>query len=146
MSLLSDIFTWWNGTTLSTRLYTKYRGQLVGEDGFGNKYYTEKKTAKEASAKRRSGSQAAEKAQKPARRWVIYSGVAEATKVPPEWFAWLHHISDDLPFENEPLKTWHKPHVENMTGTSQAWRPAGSILNTPRRRISTLDYEPWRAE
>ncbi|MEJ2227127.1 MAG: NADH:ubiquinone oxidoreductase subunit NDUFA12 [Alphaproteobacteria bacterium] len=131
MSLLSDIFTWWNGTTLSTRLYTKRKGQLVGEDGSGNKYYTEKNAAK---------------AQQPVRRWVIYNGVAEASKVPPEWFAWLHHVSDDLPFENEPIKTWHKPHVENMTGTSQAWRPAGSILNTPRRRVSTLDYEPWRAE
>jgi NADH:ubiquinone oxidoreductase subunit len=132
MSLLTDIFTWWNGTTLSTRLYTKYKGQLVGEDSSGNKYYTEKKTDKETQA--------------PVRRWVIYNGVAEATKIPPEWFAWLHHISDDLSAENEPLKSWHKPHAENMTGTSKAWRPVGSILNTPRRRISALDYEPWRAE
>ena len=89
MSLLSDIFTWWNGTTLSTRLYTKYKGQLVGEDSSGNKYYTEKKTDKETQA--------------PVRRWVIYNGVAEATKIPPEWFAWLHHISDDLFVENEQL-------------------------------------------
>jgi NADH:ubiquinone oxidoreductase subunit len=132
MSLLSDIFTWWNGTTLSTRLYTKRHGQLVGEDSSGNKYYTEKNADKAS--------------QTPARRWVVYNGVAEATKVPPEWFAWLHHISDDLSVENEPLKSWHKPHVENMTGTSRAWRPANSILNTPRRRISASDYEPWRAE
>lgn len=39
MGLISDLFTWWNGATLSTRLYTNARGVFVGEDDQGNRYY-----------------------------------------------------------------------------------------------------------
>ena len=38
MSLLSQIFTWWNGQTIGTRFYTSRRGELVGEDDQGNRY------------------------------------------------------------------------------------------------------------
>ncbi len=82
MSLISDLFTWWNGATLSTRLYTSRHGRLIGEDGFGNKYY-EDKTGVGPAGK--------------ARRWVIYVGDAEASKVPPEWYGWLHYILDEPP-------------------------------------------------
>ncbi len=33
------------------------------------------------------------------RRWVIYSGDAEASKVPPGWNGWLHHTVDVAPTE-----------------------------------------------
>ena len=32
MSIFSQLFTWWNGQTIGTRLYTARKGQLVGED------------------------------------------------------------------------------------------------------------------
>lgn len=151
MSLISDIFTWWNGATLSTRLYTQRRGLLVGEDATGNKYYTEKAMAadqKNASRTRPSGSRDDKKAAAPKqyRRWVVYDGVAEASKVPPEWYGWLHHVTDEVPSPNDPVRSWQKSHEENMTGTSGAHRPAGSILAPHRRRVGTPDYEPWRAE
>ena len=38
MSLLSQIFTWWNGQTIGTRFYTARNGELVGEDDQGNRY------------------------------------------------------------------------------------------------------------
>ena len=66
---LLHYFTWWNGATLSTRLYTNARGQFVGEDDRGNRYY------QDADGKGTAG--------KP-RRWVIYKGYAEASKVPPD--------------------------------------------------------------
>lgn len=131
MSLLSDLFTWWNGSTLSTRLYTTKHGRAVGEDSFGNKYYEDKNGVGPAG--------------KP-RRWVIYNGEAEASKVPPEWHGWLHYILDEPPSSSYQPKSWQKPHVENLTGTAQAHRPPGSILRPGRRVNVASDYEPWQAE
>lgn len=131
MSLISDLFTWWNGATLSTRLYTSRHGRLIGEDGFGNKYYEDKTRIGPAGK---------------ARRWVIYLGDAEASKVPPEWHGWLHYILDEPPGNDYQAKSWQKPHIANRTGTADAYRPAGSILNQQRRRPAASDYEPWRAE
>ena len=33
------IFTWWQGATLNTLFHTWRKGELVGEDEFGNRYY-----------------------------------------------------------------------------------------------------------
>lgn len=131
MSLISDIFTWWNGATLSTRLYTSRHGRLIGDDGYGNKYYEDKTGVGPAG--------------KP-RRWVIYVGDAEASKVPPEWHGWLHYSLDEPPGNDYQAKSWQKPHIANRTGGADAYRPTGSILNQQRRRVAAPDYEPWRAE
>ena len=121
MSLFSDLFTWWNGATLSTRLYTSRHGHLVGQDGFGNSYYEDKTGVGPARP----------------RRWVIYLGVADASKVPPEWHGWLHYSLDEPPANDYQAKSWQKPHIPNRTGTPEAYRPTGSILN-PQRRVSLL--------
>ena len=76
MGLLSDIFTWWNGATIGTRVYTALAGSFVGQDEFGNRYY-----------QRKDGS----------RRWVIYNGYAEASSIPPGWYGWMHKIVDEAP-------------------------------------------------
>jgi NADH:ubiquinone oxidoreductase subunit len=131
MSIWSDIFTWWNGATLSTRLYTKRRGLYIGEDAGGNKYY---------EASRGVGPSG-----KP-RRWVLYNGEAEASKVPPEWRGWLHYMYDEPPSGAYQPKPWQKAHIENKTGTPDAYRPTGSILSPARRRPAAPDYEPWQAE
>jgi NADH:ubiquinone oxidoreductase subunit len=77
----------------------------------------------------------------------MYRGEPEASKVPPEWHAWLHHTVDEVPHpESRPRYPWEKPHQPNMTGTPQAYRPAGSILRGGMRAPSTGDYEPWTPE
>lgn len=128
LKLLSLIFTWWNGATIGTYIFTANKGKLVGEDSQGNKYYEERKPAKGA---------------KP-RRWVIYNGTAEASRVPSEWHGWLHHTFDEPP-TTSPFKTkpWEAPHVPNMTGTPQAYRPTGSLSKTGQRPHATGDYEAW---
>lgn len=133
MGILSDIFTWWNGATLATKLYTASHGVFVGEDDGGNRYYEDK------SGKGPSG--------KP-RRWVIYKGYADASKVPADWFGWLHYITDAPPnAEDYHPKPWQKPHLENLTGTPNAYRPPGSLLRQdPRRPRTDGDYQPWEAE
>ena len=69
------------------------------------------------------------------RRWVIYRGYAEASKVPAEWHGWLHHTFDEPP-TIEPLKrrSWEKDYVPNLTGTTEAWRPTGSLARSPSSR------------
>ena len=118
------LFTWWDGQTLNTQLYTWRKGTRVGEDEQGNVFY-------------QSGDKS--------RRWVIYNGEAEASRISPAWHGWLHHTFDETP-SDEPLprKTWEKPHQENLTGTALAYAPSGSIRRQdpePRR-----DYEAWSPE
>ena len=126
MSLLTDIFTWWNGATLGTRLWTARRGVLVGEDERGNRFY------RTADGRR---------------RWVIYAGEAEASQVSPDWHGWLHHTFDEPPTV-APLKrrAWEKDHVPNLSGTPGAYRPKGSIARGGERAPATGDYQAWTPE
>ncbi len=129
MEILKKIFTWWNGATIGTLWQIKRRGVFVGTDSQGNKYYQEKSP--------RSG-------QAP-RRWVVYNGTAEASRVPPDWHAWMHHIIDTPPsIAPLPAKKWEKPHIPNVTGTPYAYRPPGSLARGGRRPAATGDYQPWR--
>jgi NADH:ubiquinone oxidoreductase subunit len=133
MGLFSDIFTWWNGTTLSTRLYTARRGTFAGEDDHGNRYYEDRDSPGPFPGK--------------SRRWVLYNGVAEASKVPAEWYGWLHYITDTPPGrEDYQARPWQKPHQENLTGMPGAYRPPGSLLGANRRPRTNGDYTPWDAE
>lgn len=114
--------------TIGTRLYTWLRGELVGTDQFGNHYYQDRK---EAKGRRR-------------KRWVIYNGEAEASRVPPDWHGWLHRTVDaPPPADGLPKRVWQKEHVPNLTGTTGAYRPPGHVLAGGQRDKATGDYEPW---
>ncbi|MDB5453963.1 MAG: dehydrogenase [Caulobacteraceae bacterium] len=131
--MLKKIFTWWNGAALSTAFHIGRRGLKVGEDAFGNSYY---------EARDASDSYGDHK-----RRWVIYTGYAEASKVPPEWHGWLHYTFDEPPTQgNLPSPKFEKEHVPNLTGTLNAWRPKGSIAREGSRPHATGDYQPWKPE
>ena len=69
MSVLKSIFTWWNGATIGIRFTAWRRGRLVGQDELGNRYY-EAKDDRDSYDRGRP------------RRWVIFKGYAEASKVP----------------------------------------------------------------
>jgi NADH:ubiquinone oxidoreductase subunit len=128
---LLQFFTWWNGTTLGTRLYTWLRGEFVGEDEFGNRYYRTPRGKKDPWFGRE-------------RRWVIYAGLAEPSMVPPSWHGWLHNTVDVPPTkESYQPRPWEKPHLPNLTGTPQAQRPPGSTLRARRRPAATGDYKAW---
>ena len=131
--MLKKIFTWWNGSTLGVLNTIAARGSFVGEDDFGNKYYAAK-TIRDGDAGRQ-------------RRWVIYKGYAEPSKVPAEWHGWLHHTFAEPPTV-EPLKrrAWEKDHRPDLSGTIHAWRPKGSIARTGERPPATGDYEAWTPE
>lgn len=124
LNTLLRAVTWWNGATLNTRIYTARKGQKVGEDSQGNVFY---RNADDS------------------RRWVIFNGEAEASRIDPEWHGWLHRTWDDPPSENPvPHKVWEKPHQENLTGTALAYAPAGSIRKS--QPVERTDYEAWSPE
>lgn len=114
--------------TITTRLYTYLNGKLVGEDAFGNRYFTEKKLPRSGRAK----------------RWVIYKGMAEPSKIPAQWYRWMHYITEQAPSEdNTTHYKWEKPHLPNLTGTKNAYAPSGSLRGTANHAKSTADYEAW---
>lgn len=114
------------GATFGTLLKTWWKGVRVGEDQFANKYYREKKGN---------------------RRWVIFDGLPEASKVPPDWHAWLHRTTDEVPASGGSSQyAWEKPHSRNLTGTDEAYRPSGSLLDAGVRPKATGDYEPWQPQ
>ena len=131
--MLKAIFTWWNGATIGAGFHIHRRGVLVGKDEMGNQYFEAKDTKDSYDGRKR--------------RWVIFKGYSEASKVPAEWHGWLHHTFDEPPTV-EPLKrqAWEKDHLPNLTGTVHAWRPQGSIARGGERQKASGDYEAWRPE
>jgi NADH:ubiquinone oxidoreductase subunit len=115
--------------TIGTKITSFLTGKLVGKDIFGNRYYVEKRQPKSGKVK----------------RWVIYSGMAEASKVPPLWHAWLHYMTNELPTEmNAPHYFWQKEHQPNLTGTSAAYKPKGHLEAGGKRTSSSSDYDAWK--
>jgi NADH:ubiquinone oxidoreductase subunit len=124
LNRLLQAVTWWNGSTLNTALYTRRHGRKVGQDAQGNTFY---------------------ETHDGARRWVIFNGEAEASRVDPDWHGWLHHTWKEPPTERPlPHKPWEKPHIENLTGTALAYAPAGSIRQADP--VERKDYEAWSPE
>lgn len=124
---LLQFFTWWSGQTLGTRFHTWRFGTFVGEDAEGNRYYEGGKDSEGRT-----------------RRWVIYSGYSEASRVPPGWHGWLHHrVDTPPPRESYAARAWEKPHEPNLTGTPRAYRPKGSLLRPGDRPKVTGDYDAW---
>ncbi len=101
-------------------LLTWWRGRLVGKDHEGNRYYEDRRTP--ASGK--------------TRRWVLYQGIAEASKVPSEWHGWLHYRTDCPPLHDLDKKSWEHDHEPNLTGTVLAYKPPSPS--------TSRDYTPWK--
>ena len=133
--LLLLLLTWWQGQTFGTLVTTRLKGEFVGEDEFGNKYY-------------RTRGGAIDKGLGFQRRWVVYNGEAEASKIPPGWHGWMHQRTDVPPSEETGYKawSWQKPHMPNATGTAAAHRPQGSLLGAARRAATGSDYVAWKPE
>ena len=117
--MIKQIFTWWNTQTFGTFLYTLFFGKLVGRDEFGNKYYQNKK----------------------GKRWVIYNGEINASKITSDWFSWIHYINNTIPGElNKKKHSWQKPHKDNKTGTKDAFKPN----KISKKAKNFKKYETWK--
>jgi len=126
LSFLRVIFLWWQKATFGTLVTTWLKGKPVGSDRYGNKYY------QTADGKR---------------RWVIYNGTVDASRVPPEWHGWLHYTYDAPPTVKPlPVKPWQTQYVPNLSGTPGAYRPRGSLARDRVRPPATGDYKAWTPE
>lgn len=131
MGILGKLFTWWDGATVGTLVNSGLTGEHVGSDAQGNRYYRSKK--------KREGTRE--------RRWVIYDGPNDASRVPAEWHGWLHHSYDEVPESHlPPPRIWEAEHTPNATGTPAAYRPSGALEQGGKRASATGDYEAWSPE
>jgi NADH:ubiquinone oxidoreductase subunit len=129
MGILSKIFTWWDGATIGTLLDSGLKGEQVGTDAQGNRYYRAQK------AKHVDGRE---------RRWVLYNGANDASRVPAEWHGWLHGTFDGVPESYlPPPRIFEVDFTPNATGTAAAYRPQGALERGGKRARATGDYEAW---
>src|SRR5688500_12717852 len=124
MGFWSKTFTWWNGATWGTSLFTRRFGKEVGRDHGGNVYFQHRKD--------------------PDRRWVVYSGANDGSNVPPGWNAWPKAPIAELPDKALPKpRKLHRAPAANLTGTLAAFRPDGALGSGKVRPASPGDYQPW---
>ena len=118
LTFLKKIFTWWNQDTLGTRIKTILFGKLIGSDEYGNKYYQSKR----------------------GKRWVIYANEIDASKIPVEWYSWIHFMPNKIENIHKLEKhDWQKPHQPNLTGTDSAYYP-----NKNNKNASEKKYKSWK--
>ena len=133
MGILSKIFTWWDGATIGTLLNSGLTGEHVGTDAQGNRYYRAKK--RQAAGGPFAGRE---------RRWVIYNGANDASRVPPEWHGWIHGTFDGVPESYlPPARIFEVDYTPNATGTPTAYLPQGALERGGNRARATGDYEAW---
>ena len=120
INFFKQIFIWWHKQTIGTFLYTIFEGKHVGTDDFDNKYYLSSK----------------------GKRWVIYKDKVESSKIPPEWHLWIHFLVEKPPKNNLKKYKWQKKYEENLTGTSKAYKPDGSLSSEKNKKIKK--YESWK--
>jgi len=118
--IFKEIFTWWHNQTVGTRIWSFLNGYYVGDDNFGNIYMRNKNDTK---------------------RWVLYKGEVESSKVPPEWNGWLRYTSNEIPTLQKKY-TWEKDHTKNQTGTINSYLPSASIFKNSHNKKRS-EYEQW---
>lgn len=118
LTFIKKIFVWWNQETIGTKIFTIFFGKFVGKDHYGNKYYENKKKGK---------------------RWIIYSDEIDASKIPDEWYSWIHFIKNKIENNNNLKKyDWQKSHSPNLTGTEKAYHPNKSNDQFKKK------YKSWK--
>lgn len=94
---------------------------FVGRDEFGNSYYENRDK----------------------KRFVVYKGIAEPSKIPAKWHGWIHYTNDISPVNvNIKEYSWQKIHLPNLTGTKYAFNPKNSLSSTVSK--VRKPYEEWK--
>ena len=119
LSKISNLFIWWNGQTIGTKIYTKFFGNFVGTDEYGNNYF---------------------KSSNGTKRWVNYNGVCDASNISPAWHSWIHKTTDKVPsFEKNNLS------MSNIDDTYTEIKKNGKHYPNNFKNNSIFnDYESWK--
>ena len=118
ISKISNLFIWWNGQTIGTKIYTKFFGNFVGTDEYGNNYFQSSNGTK---------------------RWINYKGVCDASNISPAWHSWIHKTTDKVPsFEKDNLS------MSNIDDTYTEIKKNGKYYPNNFKNHSIFnDYESW---
>ena len=101
-----------------TNFLIKRSSNLIGKDEFGNEYFEHKKNNK---------------------RFILYNGQAEASKIPPNWHGWMHYTTDKKPTNKTSRKySWQKTPIPNLTGTKNSYSPKNKESSK-----SSSNYQSW---
>lgn len=98
------------------KFFIKKTASFLAKDKFGNEYYVSR-FRKDYLGRNK--------------RFVLYKGKNEPSKVSAGWHAWLHYMVDRVPMET--IAT----HVPNLTGTKHAHSPLVHKLE------ETNTYKRW---
>ena len=105
-----------------SQLKIKLSCDKVGVDDFGNEYFQNKNN----------------------KRFIVYKGMAEASKIPSEWHGWIHYTTDQLPVNKKISHySWQKIHLPNLTGTKNSYAPKGDLATGGIREKVSSDYQAW---
>lgn len=108
---------------LIDKIKIKFCYKMIGSDDFGNQYYLDPKSS---------------------RRYVLYKGIVEASKVPANWHSWLHYTSNEIPPKTVIKNSWQKTHLPNLTGTKLRYFIDGHIAKSRLRAKTGSDYQAWK--
>ena len=119
LSKISNLFIWWNGQTIGTKIYTKFFGNFVGTDEYGNNYF---------------------KSSNGTKRWVNYNGVCDASNISPAWHSWIHKTTDKVPsFEKDNLSMSKSDDTYTEIKKNGKYHP-----NNFKNNSIFNDYESWK--
>ena len=77
--------------------------QKIGRDSAGNTYFQDRYFL--FTAKRTL------------KRWVLYKGIADGSKIPPEWYGWIHYTTNEVPNHKTPSPI-------NLSATPECYSPS----------------------
>ena len=119
ISKISNLFIWWNGQTIRTKIYTKFFGNFVGTDEYGNNYFQSSNGTK---------------------RWINYKGVCDASSISPAWHSWIHKTTDKVPsFEKDNLSMSKSDDTYTEIKKNRKYHP-----NNFKNHSIFNDYESWK--
>lgn len=99
---------------LIQQILIKLTAKKIGDDEFGNSYYQNSK----------------------GKRFIVYKGCAEPSKIPAHWHCWIHYNTDTAPVNIKTDKfPWQKIHRPNLTGTRNSYKPNNK---------TNKKYESWQ--
>ena len=71
----------------------------------------------------------------------IYSYEIDASKIPVEWYSWIHFTANKIEKTHDLKKyDWQKPHQPNLTGTDSAYYPYKN------KNVNVKKYKPWKKD
>ena len=125
---------------LLNKIIIKLSCNKIGDDEFGNSYFEKKLSTKQLqqSLQNKFGHNPEKK------RFVIYKGSVEASKVPAQWHGWLHYNCETPPINIEnSKKSWEKTHLPNLSGTIYQNSPSSCVDKKGNRKKVSSDYQSW---